>query len=75
LWVLIGENRGQFARIFSCSARIALSPASSTLSENWANPTDVTVAALMINLRVAWSMKTEMLAQLIADALMMVVAT
>jgi len=52
-----------------------LSLTSNALSENWANPTDVTVAALMINLRAAWSMKAEMLAQLIADALMMAVAT
>ena len=63
----------QFERVFSCSARIALSPIRSTLSKNWANPADVTVAALMINLRRGWSMKAEMLAQLVADAFMMVV--
>lgn len=43
---------------------------SSALSKNWANPTDIVVAALMVNLRRGWSMKAEMLAQLIADALM-----
>ncbi|MGA7181694.1 MAG: hypothetical protein WBX11_19210 [Thiobacillaceae bacterium] len=37
------------------------------------NPTDVAIAALMINLRRGWSMKAEMLAQLVADALMMAV--
>ena len=47
-------------------------PASSALSKNWAKP-DVAVAALMINLRRGWSMKAEMSAQLVADALMMAV--
>jgi hypothetical protein len=55
--------------------QIALRLTSNALSESWANPTDVTVAALMINLRAAWPMKAEMLAQLIADAHMMAVAT
>lgn len=71
LLVLNWGNYGQFERVFSCSARIALSLASSALYTNWANPTDVAVAALMINLRSGW--KAEMLAQLVADIFMMVV--